>query len=698
MHAAGQKGGSIIWELSTMFRNALKPVGASGAQLFRRGMSVLLRKDDPLLLLPQQLVDCAGQLLADSSNVEPEFLEMGRQLQETHQNVSYMIDHAVNSVATLGGKGNEGILHKIDRIVHDALTALRTCREKVNRDVGHFQAGADLMDDLHGICNQIDGMVLNLKMVGLNIGIESVRSPEANELFGRTASEIRKLTNKITEITESIRDTAAETQGMHRTAHQEISNDIQKMGDVAGNAETAVQEITGEIKELLSLSSDVMNAAGEHSRSITDQIGRVVEIIQFHDRMHQRIAHIREALHETVQAFPSSVSNRVVAAERKKEIWNLHTIVSLQIAQLKQVIDGVSQAHSDSLKAFDDILVHVEKMGRKLASINSEPDGYTDANSLDSHRHPLEQAMAVPVDRAANTEQLFLKLRDTVNRFEKLLSQGEQVHERMDQIFDRASRSADTLTVSADSVQDINFEIHLLSLNAAIKSAHIGSEGRALEVLAHAVKGLSDQSNGFVARINGLVEKIIAASRIGTDSKSETEEYNACRRQVAFDSDGGIMEHYQTLNAVSTDAASRAESIIDAITTARKKLSFLSDLKERFLTHLHTLESCESLLHPLVDDMSFTSEEEEIEGLKARYTMEEERLVHTQKSDYGKTVFAVASTPETNGPGDDIELFDDDFNARDDGGIELFDDDVTSRDDAEARIAEDELGENIELF
>ena len=103
----------------------------------------------------------------------------------------------------------------------------------------------------------------------------------------------------------------------------------------------------------------------------------------------------------------------------------------------------------------------------------------------------------------------------------------------------------DTLTVSADSVQDINFEIHLLSLNAAIKSAHIGSEGRALEVLAHAVKGLSDQSNGFVARINGLVEKIIAASRIGTDSKSETEEYNACRRQVAFDSDGGIMEHYQ---------------------------------------------------------------------------------------------------------------------------------------------------------
>ena len=76
-----------------------------------------------------------GQLLADSSNVEPEFLEMGRQLQETHQNVSYMIDHAVNSVATLGGNGNEGILHKIDRIVHDALTALRTCREKVNRDV-----------------------------------------------------------------------------------------------------------------------------------------------------------------------------------------------------------------------------------------------------------------------------------------------------------------------------------------------------------------------------------------------------------------------------------------------------------------------------------------------------------------------------------------------------------------------------------
>ena len=667
-----------------MLRNSKKKFGVLATRLSRRFLPVSTEKNNPEFLLPEKLTNFSELLLADSGRVESDFLELGLTLQKTHQDASEMIRYVFDSVAEFNGNKEEGMLKTIDRIVHDALADLQSCCDKVTRDAAYFGKSVGLMENLYGICSRIDNMVLELRMVGLNIGIESVRSSNARELFGLTAMEVRKLTEKIIGITGDIRNNAAHTSKTHQTAHVEISKDIQRMSAVADQMKTTVREVTEKIKNLVELSASVLNSVGKRSQEISDEIGQVVMRIQFHDNMHQRITHITEAILDAVRLISSSDSESDEKEVRNRCMGDAHAVISLQKAQLMKVIDEVADAHSEIIGAFDNILSQVAGMENKLFSIETESSSDEPRLKSDSPSSDPSSSDEISEDGIKNAKQLFLTLNDTVDRFQDFLKQGKKLHVRMKEIFDKASLSAENLSTCAAGVRQINLEIHLLSLNAIVKATHIGSEGLALEVLAHAVKGLSDQSNDFVTRIDSLVKKIVEASQIGSNSKSELSSSDSCVNQTMLTRDASIMQYYDSLASVSKNAAHRATSLIESVSVTRSKLVFLDELKIRLSGHLQTLETYESLLQPFAENQS-SSSTGEIEGIKIRYTMDQERMVHHQNFESDVIPPHIENTSKS-----DESLI----------GIELFEADISpqnSFDSAEAEMEED-MGANVELF
>jgi len=658
----GHKGHS---SMRRIIENTLLPLYEQVKTRFRPGVS---SAQQALTLIPERLLAFSDEIMTDSSQVESDFLRLGQELQKTHEDASTLVRFAHDTVVIVNGEGDEGLLNQVDRVVHNALTELRACRNKVCQDAGSFATGAALMGDLYALCRVIDQMVLELGMVGLNIGVESARSHEALDLFGLVASDVRDLSKKIAGIAENIRNSTLDARDMQLKAHREITSDIEKMTVVAGEAEKTVQEAVRDIKNLMAMSTTAMNEISDHSREISKYIGSIVAEVQFHDNMHQRIMHITEALEELAR-FPIDRADRYAG--------RAHAIIDLQSAQLRQVIREVDGAYRKTIGAFDEIARHVGELARSISCFHSEAGQDISLLSGDE-----ERTSTFPAD-GADAEQLFSGLHDAIERFKKLLEQGYRLHGKMQETFDHASSSATQLSDAAAQVRKINFEIHLLSLNAIVKASHMGSEGMALEVLAYAVKGLSDQSNGFVSRMGGLLNDITATARTGKHPREEVGGIDVCINS-AFMNDGGadIMKTYERMNRVSMDIVTGSEALIHTISITREGLSFLSDLKDRLDRHLRELESCKRTVSPFAGKKEAIAAHD-IDRLKTRYTMIQERIVHGYQ------------TTETNAfhP---LEI--DAAASKADDGVELFDTNITNFTTTKPPEASDGLGDNVELF
>lgn len=410
------------------------------------------RSNHPTPLVLERLSALTQGLLEDSNRVESNFFEAGQDLIKINEEASALGGYAREAVALVNG--DSGLLYQIDQLVHGSMSHLQSCRNAVGNDLGRLAGGVGLMENLSGGSRVFDAMVLELYMIGVNIGVESVRTEEGQGLFGQLALDIRDLSKKIADIADSIHVDARNAGISQDKAYREITQDMSTMKGLSINAERSAREALEDIKSLMSLSASTMNVVEKHTGEIAERVGRIVEGIQFHDNMHQRIAHITQALAE-------------------------------------------------------------------------------------------------------------------IERFNGMVAQGVLLHQRMTDTFGHAASSLKKLSDATEQVRRINFEIHLMALNAIVRTAHLGSNGRALEVLAHAVKDLSDKI--------------------------------------------------------------RTAQLVKSVSSTRSRLSFLVGLEDQLNRRLHELTSCLPLMNP-TSGISEVIKDNDMDRFKARYTMEQERTIHENQT------------------------------------------------------------------
>jgi hypothetical protein len=159
----------------------------------------------------------------------------------------------------------------------------------------------------------------------------------------------------------------------------------------------------------------------------------------------------------------------------------------------------------------------------------------------------------------------------------------------------------------------------------------MGAEGGVLEVLAHAVKTLSDRSNAFVSQVEQLLTEIVAASAGGRSAREDIGVHGPCISTTPAGVEKiDIMKMYETMNRMSTDVTNRSEGLARAISVTRERVMFLSELKQRLNRRLLELECFRDETKPS-DRMPGRETAGHTDHLKIRYTMERERLVHENR-------------------------------------------------------------------
>ena len=352
-------------------------------------------------------------------------------------------------------------------------------------------------------------------------------------------------------------------------------------------------------------------------RTATD---RIVMSLQAEDITRQRIEHIQEALQQ--------VSSRLASGNIEADCVN---ILALQRSQLTGARDLLINAFASVLGGLQSLIAQVENLTGETGALATE----TDQNG--------QSFAAVTGDG--------LKTLTTI--FEQYSASAHAVVTTVDTLVP----SVAAMTRGANELEEIEASIHLIALNAAIKTAHLGNEGAAMSVLATEMQKITAQSVDYTQTVlRGLVAMELALKNIST--------HGVASNNSLLQSSG--------VEEMRSEVLRLTESVVTGSGQMSRNLASLLEMADSLQTALHTActvaergnaieQQFSAVLRTLDDRLEQfgfkgganpqTDGGDQAAQLATLYSMHSERLAHEE-------VFgAEEQTTIAPEPGNDIELF-----------------------------------------
>lgn len=612
-----------------------------------------------------RLTEISAALESASEGVEPKFMELGEELQAVFFDATGLTDQISEKVKLFGEDSDESLLAKVRRRVENCLEELRDFRTEVSKKTDHINKLVDYLGHLHKRCDAFEQTTMFIRVVGLNVGVESTRSAECREMFSVVAEEIKKVSEKITDITKTILKDSKTEQARQVATSGGISEGMNHLDILAQDGENAVRQAVRHIEQLIRISIETLEDAGTHTEEISRQVGEIVQGIQFHDNMNQRIEHITNALEDVKKLCDRGGETAEPGGTKAERFGRAYAILEIQEAQLERVISEVDLVHQKTHEAFEKIKSKVSGLAESLPSFDSNGgSGRPEGNS--------------------SSEDPVSALKSALDQLQTIQGKGRRLVERITETTSHASETVANLSDHTKRVRRISLDTHIMALNAIVKAAHLGENGRTQEVLAQEIRSLSKRSDAFVEDVESNIEQINLSAKDLTGVRIEEEEKGFTDIAPAESLDKEVEELTRAYASFLEDSAviiQRAEALQAAITRAGNGLDFISLLAQELGDHLTAVSDVRKMFSPWAT-AGHGGSQDEASMLAERYTMVEEREIHER-------ALGIKD--------DEVELFGE-YQHGD--NPELTPEDLTEPVESAPNAGDDEgdLGDNVELF
>jgi methyl-accepting chemotaxis protein len=603
-------GGLLIKDYKTRLINKILPPGlrhGSGKKGHACGIPIGSLRD-----LDKRLIAIGTALETTVKKVEPEFMQLALDLQSISADTAAMTRQIEDTVNLIGGESEANMLVKIGKYVRESLEQLEHRQVEVRDNLDHVHTIEDKLNAFFRMCSEIEKIALYLRIVGLNIGIESSRSAESQEMFAVIAQDIKLFSENVIKISERIREAVKTARTSQLQACDEISKGLNQLKALGKEARDAVRNSVKEIEQLLEFTLVALEKIGATTRQISLQVGEIVVAIQFHDNLSQRVEHVVKGLHDVVNMNSDAKTALDPDDVDAGKMTAAHAIVNLQNAQIKQAISEIDSVYQKSRSAFAAIGRETHGLASSLSSLSQK----------DSDAGP---------DPESTVKDPFATLKPALSNLDRLLCRGGGLIGRIRDTSMHASEAAKQLFSYMGQIRKLSHETHIKALNAIVNAAHMGDAGKTQEVLAQEIKILSDNTRHFVDDVSGVLDSISGYVRDLDDKTGQSSDVVCAANETDEGEilpDAGIeqiSELYTRFNDNSADVFQRAEPLKDKIWRAGSGLEFLPALAGNLAEQHKQLEEIRDILKPWAGGDSA-----ETEAMIARYTMQQEREVHNK--------------------------------------------------------------------
>ncbi|UTF51559.1 methyl-accepting chemotaxis protein [Desulfomicrobium sp. ZS1] len=574
--------------------------------------------------------------------------------------------------------------------LHAAIGELQTRADEAKAVFSSVSSTEQLqgMSEVLGLIRSLDqamaqffNMVQTLKVLEITTRIESARLGSAGAGFTTLADDVRALGTIIDEHTEKIREHSNRLMNQVTTASERSKMQIASQKRIVEDMFTELFAGISELESMRTHSAGLVQDLAHGSRQVTESMGQVIASVQFHDITRQQVEHVEEILEQAVREISTRGED-----DAGLGAW-VRDVLTLQAPQLRQAQEMFSGAVEELIGNLISIGHGIEDLHGKITAV-AYADRKGGVSILDAIRHHIgdvTNAMRTTSGDISETSKTMSHMAETIS----------------------------TVSTFVHGIEDIGAEIELIALNARVKAAHTGDQGRTLGVIAMEIQNLSVDARARTGTVAEILNRISSvAERLSTLARDSDVSEMVGGIQGRFET---VLDHLAGLDAeLGTNVAHLSElstGLVSQINALTSSIHFHDLVSGQLLNLEKEITVLKDTFAPFSAELDTARQPEKLREQLSRYTMDSERLVHL-------SVLGHHGDAHDNGEVDlfgdnDVELFgDDDVELFTNDNVELFDDDnVELFADANVELfdgqpsapkkkaePEEDLGDNVELF
>jgi methyl-accepting chemotaxis protein len=597
--------------------------------------------------LINELDECQRHLTQLCADIEPEFLQLGRELESISRRAQDLSEQAKGAVYLEEGQHATAHLRKVTDLFLDvrdifntSLDALRTTIDESAKAVKHISGMGKELGGLSSGHRALEKLAMMTMMSGVSTRIESGRLGDKGGNFAFLSDQISHFSGALsgyaaafeTEVRQVLTNIAGAETSLATRLNTQRKEYVQSLEQITGALDTIDVAST----RMAQLSEEV-----DHFTSrVFKEVGEIVSALQFQDITRQQIEHVQAALTE----IGHSLTGKNLKRCRTKELRGIYSNLSVQLSQLRNVEKEIATAGQDIVAALKGIAREIKAHVSRVAEAIGESSGGEGRGAL---------AMLGP-----QMEALGNQLKNSFLLSEALFETVSNVSGLVERIGSNQSKIDKTRT-----------DMKMLALNAQVQAARLGSDGRALSVLAEDMQRLADSWSVTAGETASLLQNAVnLATDLEDRLKSVLED---CRSQTAA-SQGRASRAVLLLQTANQKTEGAVQTISQASQSLGEEITALAGAIKFPEIAGAGLEGIIRSLEGIKDEVGEglpADERRQINGkvletVSGRYTMESERAVHRnvlEQTDTGENAVPTAlPTPKAGGAedfGDNVELF-----------------------------------------
>ncbi len=272
-----------------------------------------------------------------------------------------------------------------------------------------------------------------------------------------------------------------------------------------------------------------------------------------------QIARLREHL-KAVGA--GDFSHSLAVEDKDNEIGQMFTAYNDMVAQMGQIVGGVTQGTAKVSSTIDGVAQRLEETLRGVKRQNQEIDQIAaamnemaaSAQEVASNIGHTHEAAGQARDEAESGRRV---VTETLTGIDALVQQVEQGAAAVSLLEEDSRAVGQVLEV----INGIAGQTNLLALNAAIEAARAGEQGRGFAVVADEVRTLAQRTQKSTEEIRGIIERLQQQARQAAELMEQGRE--RARTTVVHTGEAGkvlerIVHSVATIGDMSSQIATAA--------------------------------------------------------------------------------------------------------------------------------------------
>lgn len=255
---------------------------------------------------------------------------------------------------------------------------------------------------------------------------------------------------------------------------------------------------------------------------------------------------------------------------------------SLQADQLQHELNA---SHEQSASALNEITTNIDSIQQRFSSLNGNISSSAQhIGAIESNIATFGKRIQQQTDSMSNVSSSIEEITANVNSVTRLSLDrkraAEEVSETVrdgsdkvigtNEIIRAISQEIDDILEIIEIINSVSEQTHLLSMNAAIESAHAGDSGKGFAVVAEEIRKLAESTSENAARIDqnlrDITEKIREALQ---SSEISAQSFEEIQREVG-DFSNALEEIHHSMQELST-GSNEVLSSVSSITETTEK-------------------------------------------------------------------------------------------------------------------------------